>query len=195
MSIKNKNTLNILGETPGKDHLKIKGSKLPTYKQVLMCLLANIKQMTLLGFNNKNIKSEAIKKVMREVVAVYEKAGVTLTCPNLSTNRIKQLYNEYNKLKKSEKYVDNPPGYFSKTMPFWSKNYKESLTKKLRSKVLGEVERNRIEEDLKFFESMMTDRFATLGKKDIPLERKRRISNEKNPKANSCGFCIVISIL
>ena len=62
-------------------------------------------------------------------------------------------------------------------------NHKESLTKQLTSKLLSNSERNRIEEDLIFFESMITDRVTTFGKKDIRLERKRKISNEKNAKA------------
>ena len=51
-------------------------------------------------------------------------------------------------------------------------NHKESLTKQLTSKLLSNSERNRIEEDLKFLESMMTDSFATFGVKDVRLERK-----------------------
>ena len=57
-------------------------------------------------------------------------------------------------------------------MPFLAKNHKEYLTKQLISKLLSNSERNRIVEDLKFHESMMTDRVATFGVKDVRLERK-----------------------
>ena len=139
MKINKPYTLNILGETPGIDHFKIKGCKLTTYKQVLMCLLANINQMQLLGSSGVNIKSEAIKKVVdREVVAVYGKAGVTIISPNLIKYGISKLNNDYGNMRKSAK---EPPDFVAKTMPFWSKNSKESLTKKLRSKFLGDIEK------------------------------------------------------
>ena len=59
-------------------------------------------------------------------------------------------------------------------MPFWQKMYKESLTKQIKSKLLSNSERNRIEEDLKFPESMMTDRVATFGLKDVSFKRKKK---------------------
>ena len=61
-------------------------------------------------------------------------------------------------------------------MPFWPKNYKESLMKKIKSPLLGEVEKDAAKEDLKFFKSMLTDRVTTYGVKDIRLEKKRKIS-------------------
>ena len=64
----------------------------------------------------------------------------------------------------------NPPSFLAETMPFWPKNHKESLTKQLTSKLLSNSERNRIEEDLTFLESMMTDRVATFGVNDVRLE-------------------------
>ena len=52
--------------------------------------------------------------------------------------------------------------------------YKESLTKQIKSKLLSNSERNRIEEDLKFPGSMMTDRVATFGLKDVSFKRKKK---------------------
>ena len=64
-------------------------------------------------------------------------------------------------------------------MPFWSKMYKESLTKQIKSKLLSNSDRNRIEEDLKFPESMMTDRVATFGLKDVRFKRKKKKANKE----------------
>ena len=72
-------------------------------------------------------------------------------------------------------------------MPFRPKNHKESLTKRLTSKLLSNSERNMIEEDLKFLKSMMTDIIATFGVKDVRLERKRKISNEIISKGKQIG--------
>ena len=54
-----------------------------------------------------------------------------------------------------------------------AKKDKVSLTKQLKSKLLNNSERNRIEEYLKFVESMMTDRVATSGVKDIWKEKQK----------------------
>ena len=48
----------MLGETTGLEHIEIKGCRLPTYKQDLKCLLANIKQMRL---SQKGIKNKGIE--------------------------------------------------------------------------------------------------------------------------------------
>ena len=36
------NKLTVLRETPGPDDVKIRGSRLPRYKQVLLCYLSNL---------------------------------------------------------------------------------------------------------------------------------------------------------
>ena len=66
----------------------------------------------MLGSSNENIKSEEIKLVIREVVSVYEKAGVTIISPKMITYKISILYNDYDNMRKNAKYVDNPPDIF-----------------------------------------------------------------------------------
>ena len=45
----------ILGESPGYQHLKLTGSRLPTYNQVLLCLLANTNKLLLELIGKKKI--------------------------------------------------------------------------------------------------------------------------------------------
>ena len=63
------------------------------------------------------------------------------------------------------------------------KSRREFLTKQLKLKLINDLERSRIEEDLKFLKSTMTDRVATFGVKDARFHRKKisceRISKEK----------------
>ena len=48
----------LLGTTPAQEHLEIKGGKLPSNKQVLLCLLANLKE------HHWNALSNAINNVL-----------------------------------------------------------------------------------------------------------------------------------
>ena len=52
-------------------------------------------------------------------------------------------------------------------MPFSPKNHEEFLTKQLRLKILSDLERSRIKEDLKFLKNMMTGTVATFEVKDV----------------------------
>ena len=173
---RNKVILNILGETPGEKHLEIKGSRLPTHKQVLLCLLANINQMRIVP--NKPVVNDAIKKVIEQITYHYNK-GVPLVKPRAIEYRIQQLYNKFKNLKKNGKNISSPPEFLATTMPFWPDDYEESLKKKLRLPHLGDQEKEAVKVNLKFLESMKTDRIATYGGKNKALKRKRKSSEKK----------------
>ena len=145
--------LKILGKTAGPEHIEIKGCRLPTHKQVLMCLLANIKQMRLSQSScvKPKVMSDATKEVVKQVVDYYSKAGVTIVKRSTMIDKIQKLYKKYDGLRKSVSRIDKPPDFLATTMPFLPKNFEESLMKKIKSPLLGEVEKDAAKEDLKFF--------------------------------------------
>ena len=94
-------TLKILGGTPGLEDVEIKDSKLLTYKQVLICLLANIKKIQSQSGNPviKNLKNDAMKEVFRQIVDFYKRAGIPLVCEKLIVYRLNELYKKYDQLR------------------------------------------------------------------------------------------------
>ena len=57
--------LKIFGETLGLEHIEIKRCRQPTYRQVLLCLLANMEQMQLSQTGRKSkVINEGIDKVI-----------------------------------------------------------------------------------------------------------------------------------
>ena len=99
-------TLNILWRTPGLENVEIKGSKLPRHKQVLISLLANIKKIQLAQSGNpviKNLKNDAMKEVIRQIVDFYKRAGIPLVSEKLIMYRLNDLYKKYDQLRKRGK--------------------------------------------------------------------------------------------
>ena len=69
--------LDILPESPGEHHLKITGSKLPTYNQVLLCYLAKVNELRLADSSkNTKLSYSAGTYVASEVLKHYEKAHI-----------------------------------------------------------------------------------------------------------------------
>ena len=78
MSTRNADSkLYILPETPGPESVKICGSRLPIYKQVLFCFLTNLEKLRNEDKtkNQKAMRSSA-NLVVAEVLGHYEKACV-----------------------------------------------------------------------------------------------------------------------
>ena len=75
MKTRSANFLSILDEHPGSDWCTINGSKLPTYKEVLMCLISHIediKQSPLFS-TGEPAKFKAAKKTTEQIVKLYSK--------------------------------------------------------------------------------------------------------------------------
>ena len=120
-----------MGKSAGLEHFEIKGCRLPTHKQVLMCLLANIKQMRL--SQSSGVKPKVMSDATKEIVDHYSKAGVTIVKRSTMVDKIQKLYKKYDGLRKSVSRIDKLPDLLATTMPFWPKNYEESLMKKIKS--------------------------------------------------------------
>ena len=86
----------LFGESPDIDQLEIKGSCLPSYKQVLFCFLANIKNIQI-RLNQKAIsaKSTAMKRVISEIQKHYKKAAIDLKSVKSLKYDINKLYTNY----------------------------------------------------------------------------------------------------
>ena len=113
----------ILGTTPGINDKEIKGHKLPTKKQVILCLLANLKG---LKFN------DALSLTIDNVLKHYLKSNIP---PISGRNNIgKIIKEEYNKFMRLMKYNENRrhlynPGIkkFMSTLDATMKFYKKSV--------------------------------------------------------------------
>ena len=74
----------LLGTIPGDDDKKIKGSKLPTKRQVLLCLLSNLKDLHW---------AQALSATIENVLLHYQKANIpTLEGRNNIGRVIKDCY-------------------------------------------------------------------------------------------------------
>ena len=70
--------LEVLDECPGEQHKLLKGSKLPTHKEVLLCYLANVNHLKLDTFPavTEKVKHDAAKCVANQIVQFYGKARI-----------------------------------------------------------------------------------------------------------------------
>ena len=72
------NKLMVLRKTPGLDDVKIRGSKLPSYKQILFCYLSNLEILK----ENDELKQQRLERpcaklVLKEVLYHYMKARIS----------------------------------------------------------------------------------------------------------------------
>ena len=86
---------NILSQSPSDEHLQIKGSKLPTHEQVLLCFLANLKKLKDEKSKVTRVKWEAAKKVVAQVLIHYNKAGIKTKDEKNMAKIIEQLYADF----------------------------------------------------------------------------------------------------
>ena len=79
--------LDILIESPANQHLKINGSKLPTFNQVLLCYLAKLKELREHDASKtQKLTLTAAQYVVGEIIAHYQKAH----SPHISEIKIAQ---------------------------------------------------------------------------------------------------------
>ena len=179
--------IQLLGESPGYHHSKISGSKLPTYKQVLLCYLANMNTLNLkMTGKREKIKVCAMKIVIEEVVQHYKKAGIPIKSNSNIRYNIDNLIKKY---KNCTKHKTRKPtlDFINNTMPFWPVNVRKQMEDKLKNNFLSPGEREAVETDLRYLESMISDRVATYSGRDMNHLRRKinlrsRDSAEKNRK-------------
>ena len=90
-----------MSESVGIEHTTIKGTKLPTAEQVLMCFLANIKKLREEDTTKQKILTNAAcHLVIKSVGVQYIKAKIETKAYSSMKRDILKLYESYNKVKK-----------------------------------------------------------------------------------------------
>ena len=85
----------ILDECPGLENLKINGSRLPTFKQVLLCYLAHLNATRINDESRQQkLKSKLYKLVLNEVEIHYKKANIGMVLAHKTREKIENLYKE-----------------------------------------------------------------------------------------------------
>ena len=92
----------VLGVSANEEHLKITGSRLPSYKQVLLCFLSNYEKIKVNTnkSNSSRPKWEAAKSVAKEVLIHYNKSNIKSQNEKKIAEKIENLYNELQTLSK-----------------------------------------------------------------------------------------------
>lgn len=181
--------LDILPESPGEHHLKITGSKLPTYNQVLLCYLAKVNELRLADSSkNTKLSYSAGTYVASEVLKHYEKAHIPTVIEKQVIKKIIQFHdNDYSKCMRIPRDRRNSSPQIvafreklNNTMPFFPSNVEDIMNENKRFK--SEKERQKIDEDILFLQNMLSDRTFTYSCKDMTsakLEERRREKEEK----------------
>ena len=173
-------------DSPGPEYLEIKGLKLPTIKQVLLCFLAHLKHLREGEVKRGNMRIEAANIVTIEIVSLYDKASIPVLSERSIQRKIFELHDKYLSLKKSagkERKNDPVTSFFNswdKTAEFWPKAVFEIMENNKRRKTQAEVQA--IEEDMEFLRKMQTDREATFGRRDLITPKIKAIRSARNEK-------------
>ena len=149
----------ILGTIPGHEDKEIKGCKLPDKRQVLLCLLANLKDSSW---------NEALSHTIDNVQMHYERANIpTISGRNNIGTKIKEFYEDFSslmKLNNCRRNLDNPKikkfmSELNTTMKFYKNTILKDLEGNKNYKTVREKEM--LELDIAFMKSMMSDRIAS----------------------------------
>jgi hypothetical protein len=180
--------------------LKLAGSKLPTYGEVLNCLLANINCLKICQNNFSQRKCEAAKEVANQVIIFYKKGGIPTILHKSIADKIRKFHDKdyrkclkVNRNKRSKNpIIGNFQTLLKKTMPFYPDNVEKIMKDNMKGK--SEEEKAMIEEDVKFLEDQKTNRIFTFGCKSIKYkniaqrqikrknEEQLRIQKQREPK-------------
>lgn len=159
-----------LGHSITEDDAEITGSRLPTALQVLRCLVFHIQN----GYSTNKTKWDCSKLVFAKIQPFYEKANVPLICDRKACEKILKLHDDNSKLRQIPKSHRGMPTVLrkvqeheqclSKTFPLWPLNAEEKM-KNL--------------EDIKFLQSMKTDRIASFGGFDSSFAKQKHKSEQR----------------
>ena len=161
----------LLQTTPTEEDKVIKGSRLPTVRQVLLCFLAHHKT---------SCKREAANKTVDIVKHIYDCARIPTLFKNKMAEEVVNLFDNMKKILKiqpkcrtsgtGKEQVDSFKRQLETTMKFWPRDV---------------MERIKTEDDKMFLLSMMTDRKASMAgidKKSSETEAKIRKRAEQELK-------------
>ena len=172
--------LSILLESPGPEHLSIKGTRLPTHNQVLLCYLSHIEKFRSEDNTRQNNCSVPSARATFEQVKIhYLKANIEM----LSSSKI----TSHPKIKEFKEKLHQ-------SMPFWHKNIIQQMEQSKRDKLT--VEKVAIVEDISFMKSMMSNREAhysgcdkvtssVINRRQLKSKQEEtRVLNEKKRKSD-----------
>ena len=171
----------VLGVSPGFEHRTITGSRFPTYKQVLLCFLANKEKLRIedVGLKKASLDSHLANFVVDQVASHYKKGGIVTTPLNKMAHKVMSLGVELREVKRrcNEKRIKEFRDKMEETMPFWTGKTMQEMEARSIDPLLKQEEKDKIKTDLKFLSSMMSDRLATYASVDgktAVRERKRK---------------------
>ena len=157
--------LNIINQTPGIEHIEIKGARLPTQGQVLLSYMARMDQQN----QGKTCQRTVINAIIENVEEHFENANIPLKDKSAMAKDIDNLNKTYQNVnkKKNPSRIAEFQNQLKSTMTFWPRGTLEKMKKKAESHLTPTVEKVSLEEDIKFLESMLSDRSASYSSKDI----------------------------
>ena len=170
-----------LGNAITMEDSMITGSRLPTSRQVLRCLMFYVQE----GISENRTKWQSAKLVLFKVVPFYQKANIPMISERKACERMIQLLEDNAKVRaipcnrrsaaSSLEKVKQMEDKLAKTFPLWPADA-EQLVKN--------------PEDLKFLQSMKGDRSANFGSCDNVLAAKiqRRWERENSEAARRLRF-------
>ena len=170
-----------------KQHHKLLGSKLPTFKDILMCYLSNVESKK---HQKKKRKYDAANIVANQVKSFYLKANIPIISERGIIKKIlvyhDKDYKSCLKIPINRRESSTKVKTFKKnmniTMPFYPPNVEIIMKKSCIGKTAEEKEK--VKEDLLFLENMKTARTMTLGSRDIAFSKiKFRQTKRKNEAA------------
>ena len=170
----------LLGTIPIDDDKEIKGSKLPTEHQVLLCYLTYRQCSTTI------IKRNVSKKTVDCVIPFFQKPGVPTLPKQKRAEAVEKLLAEFENLLKIKLFARNsgkPKERIDefklrikeKTMKFWLRNVLQMMDNKI---------------DVAFLQSMMSDGKASMSGKDntaFSREKENWQEKTKNPSKKRNG--------
>lgn len=150
----------LLGTVPQDDEREIKGCKLPTKRQVLLSLLANLRDMHW---------DQALSATIDSVLQHYQRSNVPTIAGRNNIGRVIKTYYDLEYMMLWKKNQDRRLADNSGVIKFKSeldntmKFYKKTVLKDMAAAKKGKsrAEQDAIDQDILFMKSMLSDRTAT----------------------------------
>jgi hypothetical protein len=154
-----------LGQDVSADDSDITGSRLPTGRQVLRCLMFHVKD----GLSTRRSKWDSAKLVLSKITPFYGKGNIPMIADRKACEKILKLLEVNSKLREipiarrdssaNMVKLQHNDDELSKTFQLWPNSAEKTITNP---------------EDVKFLQSMQTDRKASFGGVDSVVDGKQK---------------------
>ena len=134
----------ILGTSPGAKNKDIHGAKLPTFKQVLLCYLANMENLRNQDTSRiQKLRHKVVDIVVKNIIPHYHTAGIQMKANKTMKDDVIKLHNEYMTIKKSmrQNKILQFQEKIKKIMPFWKKDALSTMELTAKKPRLNNVEK------------------------------------------------------